>query len=104
MLSHLSIPLINGLSDLSHPCQVMSDIFTFEEVKGSTENKKISWLGDGNNNMSNSLIEASAKFNFKLTLGCPKKYSPGKKILTLGKKNNADLEIFTDPKKKRCRR
>ena len=70
--SHLSIPLINGLSDLSHPCQVMSDIFTFEEVKGSIENKKISWLGDGNNNMSNSLIEASAKFNFKLTLGCPK--------------------------------
>ena len=65
--SHLSIPLINGLSDLSHPCQIMSDIFTFEEVKGSIENKKISWLGDGNNNMSNSLIEASAKFNFKLT-------------------------------------
>ena len=97
--SHLSIPLINGLSDLSHPCQIMSDIFTFEEVKGSIENKKISWLGDGNNNMSNSLIEASAKFNFKLTLGCPKKYSPGKKILTWAKKNNADLEIFTDPKK-----
>ena len=58
---HLSIPIINGLSNQSHPCQVMSDIFTFEEVKGSINGKSIAWLGDGNNNMSNSLIEAADK-------------------------------------------
>ena len=66
---HLGIPIINGLSDQSHPCQVMSDILTFEEIKGGIENKTISWLGDGNNNMSNSLIEAAGKLNLKLVIG-----------------------------------
>ena len=61
---HLSIPIINGLSNQSHPCQVMSDILTFEEAKGNISGKSIGWLGDGNNNMSYSLIEAASKFNF----------------------------------------
>ena len=69
-----------------HPCQIMSDIFTFEEFKGSIQDKIISWIGDGNNNMSNSLIEAAGKFGFKLRIGCPKKYSPGKKLLNWAKK------------------
>ena len=56
---YLEIPIINGLSDQSHPCQIISDILTFEEIKGNIENRTISWLGDGNNNMSNSLIEAA---------------------------------------------
>ena len=60
------IPVINGLSEQSHPCQIISDILTFEEIKGNIKNKTITWLGDGNNNMSNSFIEASAKFGFKL--------------------------------------
>ena len=63
------IPVINGLSEQSHPCQVMSDILTFEEIKGNVKNKTIAWVGDANNNMSNSLIEAAAKFNFKLNIG-----------------------------------
>ena len=62
-----SVPIINGLSDLSHPCQVLSDILTFEENQGSINGKTIAWIGDGNNNMSNSLIEACSKFNFKLS-------------------------------------
>ena len=94
---HLDIPIINGLSDQSHPCQIMADIFTFEEVKGSINGKTISWLGDGNNNMSNSLIEAAGKFNFKLKIGCPKQYSPNKKILNWAKKNKADLLITKKP-------
>ena len=57
--NHLDIPIINGLSDESHPCQIISDIFTIEEIKGSIQNKTISWLGDGNNNMSNSLNRGS---------------------------------------------
>ena len=96
---HLGIPIINGLSDESHPCQIMSDILTYEESKGSIEDKTVSWIGDGNNNMSNSLIEAAAKFNFKLKIGCPRKYSPSKKILNWAKKNKAKIEIFKDPKK-----
>ena len=58
---YLDIPIINGLSDQSHPCQIMSDILTFEELKGNIEDKTIAWIGDGNNNMSNSLIEACRK-------------------------------------------
>ena len=95
---YLSIPIINGLSEQSHPCQVMSDILTFEETKGSIEGKTIAWLGDGNNNMSNSFIEASVKFNFKLNIGCPKKYSPNKKIIKWATKNNAEILVTSDPK------
>ena len=94
---HLDIPIINGLSDQSHPCQIMADIFTFEEVKGSINGKTISWLGDGNNNMSNSLIEAAGKFKFKLKIGCPKQYSPNKKILNWAKNNKGQLLITKKP-------
>lgn len=95
---HLKIPIINGLSDEGHPCQIMSDIFTFEESKGSIQNKIISWLGDGNNNMSNSLIEAAGRFSFQLKIGCPKKYTPNKKILSWAKKNKVNLLVTKDPK------
>ena len=94
---HSDIPVINGLSELSHPCQIMSDILTFEENKGSIKGKTIAWLGDGNNNMSNSFIEASAKFNFKLNIGCPDQYKPNKNILAWAKKNKADISIYKNP-------
>ena len=94
---HLDIPIINGLSDQSHPCQIMSDILTFEEIKGSIKNRVISWLGDGNNNMSNSLIEAAGKFDFELKIGCPKKYSPDKRILNWANKNKVKLAVTTKP-------
>ena len=94
---HLNIPIINGLSDQSHPCQIMSDILTFEELKGSITGKTISWLGDGNNNMSNSLIEAAGKFNFNLKIGCPKKYIPSKKMLNWTKRNKVNLLITINP-------
>ena len=94
---HLDIPIINGLSDIGHPCQVMSDILTYEESNGLITGKTISWLGDGNNNMSNSLIEAAAKFNFNLKIGCPKKYSPNKMILSWAKKNKVNLTVTTKP-------
>jgi len=94
---HLGIPIINGLSEQSHPCQILSDILTFEEVKGLITGKTISWLGDGNNNMSNSLIEAAGKFNFNLKIGCPKKYAPNKKILIWAKKNKVNLLITKEP-------
>ena len=94
---HLDIPIINGLSDQSHPCQILSDILTFEEIKGSIKDKVISWLGDGNNNMSNSLIEAAGKFSFKLKIGCPKNYMPNKRILKWAKKNKVNLIVTKKP-------
>jgi ornithine carbamoyltransferase len=97
LAKYSDIPVINGLSELSHPCQVMSDILTFEETKGKIEGKTIAWLGDGDNNMSNSFIEAAAKFNFKLNIGCPDKYKPNKKALDWARKNKANINIIKNP-------
>tara|TARA_B100001123_G_C15250165_1_gene1002478 strand:+ start:348 stop:1256 length:909 start_codon:yes stop_codon:yes gene_type:complete len=94
---HLDIPIINGLTNLSHPCQIMSDIATFEELKGPIENKKIAWLGDGNN-VVYSLIEASVQFNFQLTIACPKKLQPNKKIMKWAKNKKAKILITEDPR------
>ena len=94
---YLDIPIINGLSDISHPCQIMSDILTYEESNDLITGKTVSWLGDGNNNMSNSLIEAAGKFNFNLKIGCPKKYTPSKKVLSWAKKNKVKLIVTNKP-------
>jgi len=94
---HLDIPIINGLTDLSHPCQIMSDIMTFEELRGPIEDKKIAWLGDGNN-IVYSLIEAAVQFNFQLTIACPKKFQPNKKIVKWAVNKKANILITTDPK------
>ena len=93
---HLDIPIINGLTNLSHPCQIMSDIMTFEELKGPIINKKIAWLGDGNNILY-SLIEASVKFNFELSIASPKKLKPDKKIITWAKKKKGKILITKNP-------
>ena len=93
---YLDIPIINGLTDLNHPCQIMSDIMTFEELKGPIKNKKIAWLGDGNNILY-SLIEAAVKFNFELRIASPKSYEPNKKILQWAKKNKGNILITRDP-------
>ena len=96
---HLSIPIINGLSPSSHATQVLSDVFTVEEIKKKAISKlNISWIGDSNN-VLNSLIAASIKFSFKLNIGCPKKYKPGKNIMDYIKKNNNKVDIYSSPKK-----
>ncbi len=93
---YLEIPIINGLTNLSHPCQIMSDILTFEELRGDIKGKTIAWLGDGNN-VANSFIEAATKFKFEIKIGCPKKYQPNKKIVSEAKKNNCKLLITDNP-------
>ena len=93
---HLSIPIINGLSPTSHPTQILSDVFTVEEIKKKPISKlNITWIGDSNNVLS-SLIAASIKFAFKLNIGCPKKYYPNKKLLAWAKKNRGKIKIFND--------
>ncbi len=96
---HLSIPIINGLSPSSHPTQILSDIFTVEEIKKkkiSTLN--ITWIGDSNN-VLNSLIAASIKFSFKLSIGCPNEYKPSKKIIRYIEDNKNEIHFFNDAKK-----
>ena len=96
---HLSIPIINGLSPLSHPTQVLSDIFTVEEiVKKPISKLNICWIGDSNN-VLDSLIAASVKFSFRLSIGCPKKFEPRKEVKNWVKKNNKKIFIYNDPKK-----
>ena len=96
---YLSIPIINGLSPSSHATQVLSDVFTVEEIKKRPiSNLNITWIGDSNN-VLNSLIAASIKFSFKLNIGCPKKYEPSKEIMKYIKKNKNKISIYNDPKK-----
>ena len=97
--NHLSIPIINGLSPTSHATQVLSDIFTVEEIKKKPISKlNITWIGDSNN-VLNSLIAASIKFSFNLNIGCPKKYYPKKDILNYIKKNKNKIYLYNDAKK-----
>ena len=96
---YLSIPIINGLSPSSHPTQILSDIFTVEEIKKKPISRlDIAWVGDSNN-VLNSLVAASIKFSFKLNIGCPTQYKPSKKIMKYIKSNNNKISIFNNPKK-----
>ena len=96
---YLSIPIINGLSPSSHPTQILSDIFTVEEIKKKTiSTLNITWIGDSNN-VLNSLIAASIKFSFKLSIGCPNKYKPSKNIIRYIEDNKNKIHFFNDAKK-----
>ena len=96
---YLSIPVINGLSPSSHPTQVLSDVFTVEEITKKPISKlNICWIGDSNN-VLDSLIAASVKFSFKLSIGCPRKFEPGKEVRAWVKKNNKNIFIYNDAKK-----
>ena len=96
---YLSIPIINGLSPSSHATQILSDVFTIEEIKKKPiSNLKITWIGDSNN-VLNSLISASIKFSFKLNIGCPSAYQPSKKILKYIKSKKNKILVYNDPQK-----
>ena len=93
-----SIPIINGLSPSSHPTQILSDVFTVEEIKKKPISKlSITWIGDSNN-VLNSLIAASIKFTFKLKIGCPRNYWPNKNILNYIKNNKNKIFFYNNPK------
>tara|TARA_B100001115_G_scaffold179660_1_gene170826 strand:- start:483 stop:1412 length:930 start_codon:yes stop_codon:yes gene_type:complete len=95
----LSIPLINGLSPSSHPTQILSDVFTIEEIKKrSISELDIAWIGDSNN-VLNSLIAASIKFDFKLNIACPKNYNPPKDLLDWAKTKNRNINVYNDASK-----
>jgi ornithine carbamoyltransferase len=95
---HASIPVINGLTDLLHPCQVMSDVYTVAEGRGgSLKDLTVVYIGDGNN-LANSWINAAALFGFSLRLACPKELAPDKDIFEAGRKKLGErLSIVHDP-------
>ena len=90
-----TIPVINGLTDLSHPCQVLADLFTVREALGGWEQKRIAWIGDGNN-MANSWLEAAAVLGFELRLACPEGFEPNREKFERACKN-AKVEVTEVP-------
>lgn len=92
---HAAIPVVNGLTDLLHPCQVLSDLFTVSEAVGDWDGKVIAWVGDGNN-MANSWLNAAALFGFELRLSCPRGYEPNRNIFEKAKAKTT-VTMFEDP-------
>ncbi len=86
LATHSTIPVINGLTEKCHPCQLLADMQTFFEIKGPIEGKKVAWVGDGNN-MCNSYINAAKILDFQLKIAVPSGYEPDKKLLSLAKEN-----------------
>ena len=91
-----SVPVINGLTDLLHPCQILADLLTVIQHLGDYRRKKIAWIGDGNN-MANSWINAAYRLGFELTLACPAGYDPDPKLLARAQKE-ARVTVVRDPK------
>ena len=90
-----SIPIINGLTDFCHPCQVLADLMTVREYKGHLDGLKMCYIGDGNN-MANSLIVGGLKTGMKVSVACPEGYQPDNAVLNFAKDNN-DFSLFTEP-------
>jgi ornithine carbamoyltransferase len=96
MAQFATVPVINGLTNFSHPCQIMADILTYEEHRGSIEGKKIVWSGDGNN-VFNSYAHAAEKFNFNLTFTGPETLEPDRKLIEQASQNGTKISIEIDP-------
>ena len=90
---HSSKPVINALSDESHPCQILADLMTFQEIKGSIKNKKIAWIGDGCN-VCQTYMQAAGIFDFELSIATPQGYEPTEIFIDKYKKN---INFFSDP-------
>ncbi len=95
---HSSVPIINGLSDHSHPCQIMADIMTFEEKLGNIQDKIVAWLGDCNN-VCNTWLVASVKFGFHMRIACPAMFHPSPQVTEWVRQNNWRYEIMVSPQK-----
>lgn len=91
-----TIPVINGLTNLSHPCQILADIQTIEEHRGAIEGKTLAWVSDGNN-MCNSFIHAAARFGFTLNIACPAAYKPSMDAMVFASESRAKVTVTQDP-------
>lgn len=96
LAEHASVPVINGLTDRTHPCQIVADIMTFEERAGPIKGRKVAWSGDGNN-VAASWIQAAARLGFRLALACPPALNPDRSILDWARRHGGDIELTDDP-------
>jgi ornithine carbamoyltransferase len=96
MAAHATVPVINGLTDLQHPCQVLADVLTVQQHLGAYEGKVVAWIGDGNN-MANSWIDAAWRLGFTLRIACPEGYDPDPGILSRAQRE-ARIELMRDPR------
>ncbi|WP_046865538.1 ornithine carbamoyltransferase [Microvirga massiliensis] len=93
---HADIPVINGLTKLTHPCQIMADIMTFEEHRGPITGRTVAWTGDSNNVLA-SWVHAAARFEFRLQIASPRELAPRPELLSWAKEEGADVRLTTDP-------
>jgi ornithine carbamoyltransferase len=92
-----TVPVINGLTDRSHPCQIMADVMTFEEHRGPIRRRALAWCGDGNN-VATSLIHAAQRFDFRLNLACPKELAPPREVVHWAEERQAQVRLVADPR------
>lgn len=96
LAEYATVPVINGLTDLTHPCQLMADVMTFEQHRGPVAGRTFAWMGDGNN-VSNSFIQAATQFDFSLRLACPNSLRPDAGVLKWAVESGADITVTEDP-------
>ncbi|HEY4863133.1 MAG TPA: ornithine carbamoyltransferase [Xanthobacteraceae bacterium] len=96
LAAHATVPVINGLTKLSHPCQVMADVFTFEEKKGSIRGRTVAWSGDANNMLA-SWVHAAARFDFGLKIATPKEHGPRPALRDWARQSGAAITFLRDP-------
>jgi ornithine carbamoyltransferase len=96
LAAHASVPVINGLTARSHPCQVMADVMTFEELKGPIKGRTIAWIGDANN-VATSWVHAAVRFGCKLRIATPKAFAPSPELLHWARGEGAKIEAGDDP-------
>jgi ornithine carbamoyltransferase len=96
LAAHASVPVINGLTNETHPCQLMADVLTLEEHKGPVAKQVVAWSGDANN-VANSWMEAAQRFGFDLRMACPEKLSPNPERLARAKAGGARITLMRDP-------
>ncbi len=94
LAEHATVPVINALTDFSHPCQLMADILTIEEHLGDIKGKKVTWMGDGNNVVT-SLIHCAVRFDFSLTIACPENLTPDADVLAWAKAEGGDITLLS---------
>jgi ornithine carbamoyltransferase len=96
LAEHATVPVINGLTNLSHPCQIMADLMTVEEHLGPLEKRKVAWIGDANN-VANSWMHAAVRLGFELRIGCPIELAPAPSLLRWATKERGSVVVMTDP-------
>ena len=96
LAEHATVPVVNGLTDLSHPCQVMADVLTFEEHRGPIHDRKVAWSGDSNNVLT-SWVHAASKFDFRLDVASPKQLQPSAALRKWAAVNKVRMRVTEDP-------